>query len=161
MGTTSDPHAHARSDPMSATLKDRVTTIAAVALAGTAQALSAVAKVAGGAASTLQPDGQDRERPARKGQERDAPASRAGTAVAESFDQRGSVGRRTQVAVPEVRHATAAPSHIAEVAGGTVADVVGRIPELSTDELRLLIEHETTHKNRKGVLNAVEQALAP
>jgi hypothetical protein len=146
---------------MSTTLKDRVTSLAAVALSGTAQALSTVAKVAGAAASTLRPDGQTGRTDRADGAPPRPRHSDTGARVAETFLQRGTVKERTQVAVGEVDHVAAAPSHIAEVADGTVADVVAAIPDLSTDELRLLIQHETSHKNRKGVLDAVEEALTP
>jgi hypothetical protein len=81
--------------------------------------------------------------------------------VAASFEERGRVKEPTQVGVPDVTHASAPPSHIAELASGSVAQVVAKVDELSTDELRQLLEHETTTKRRRAILDAVEQALTP
>ncbi len=39
--------------------------------------------------------------------------------------------------------------------------VVAAVDDLSTDELRLLVEYETTHRNRRTVLQAVERVLTP
>lgn len=47
---------------------------------------------------------------------------------------------------------------IAALAERNAADVISAVPALSTQELRLLLEHETAHKNRKTVLQAVEAA---
>jgi hypothetical protein len=79
--------------------------------------------------------------------------------VAESYAARGRVKERTQVDAVDDPRATAPPTHVAEVARGSVASVVEAIDDLSTDQLRLLHEHETSHKNRKGVLEAIERAL--
>jgi hypothetical protein len=47
---------------------------------------------------------------------------------------------------------------IAALAERNAADVIAAVPALSTQELRLLLEHETANKNRKTVLQAVEAA---
>ena len=47
---------------------------------------------------------------------------------------------------------------IAALAERNAADVISAVPGLSTQELRLLLEHETANKNRKTVLQAVEAA---
>ncbi|MDP8978609.1 MAG: hypothetical protein M3N17_08585 [Actinomycetota bacterium] len=47
---------------------------------------------------------------------------------------------------------------IAALAERNAPDVVAVVPDLSTRELRLLLEHETANKNRKTVLRAVEAA---
>ncbi|CAN5241493.1 hypothetical protein BH20ACT9_BH20ACT9_11000 [soil metagenome] len=47
---------------------------------------------------------------------------------------------------------------IAALAERNAADVIAAVPALSTQELRLLLEHETANKNRKTVLHAVEAA---
>lgn len=52
-------------------------------------------------------------------------------------------------------------SYIAELAAKPVGEVVSAIQDLSTDELRSLTEYETSHRNRKGVLQAIEAALTP
>lgn len=52
-------------------------------------------------------------------------------------------------------------THIAELAEGSADEVVRALPGLSTDELRLLYEHESAHQSRPSVLDAVEQALSP
>ncbi len=81
--------------------------------------------------------------------------------IVETFQQRGRVSEPPQVAVPDVTHVAVAPTHIAEVAGGTIAEVTQAIEQLSTDELRQLLEHETANKRRRRVLDAVETALTP
>ena len=58
-------------------------------------------------------------------------------------------------------HVRRSETHIAELAGNTAGDVIAEIDNLSTDELRQLVEYETAHRNRKTVLAAVEKALAP
>jgi hypothetical protein len=52
-------------------------------------------------------------------------------------------------------------SHTAELAEQTVADIVERIPSLSTSELEALYEYEQAHRNRKTVLTTIERSLAP
>lgn len=47
---------------------------------------------------------------------------------------------------------------IAALAERNAADVIAAVPALSTQELQLLLEHETANKNRKTVLQAVEAA---
>jgi hypothetical protein len=136
---------------MSTSIRERARSLAATALTGTAAVLTKVAETAAGAAGALRP-GKDEEA---------APTTDA-TEVAETFEQRGTVKERTQVSIPDgPAHAQVPESHVAEIAEGTVAQVAAAVPELSTDELRLLLEHETTHKNRRGVLDAIEQALTP
>lgn len=58
-------------------------------------------------------------------------------------------------------HVRTHETHIDELAAGTAAEVIDTIPELSTDELRRLYEHESDNKQRKTVLRAVERALEP
>jgi len=52
-------------------------------------------------------------------------------------------------------------SHIAELAGRSVASVVREIQDLSTEELGQLFEYESAHRKRKTVLQAIERATAP
>lgn len=61
----------------------------------------------------------------------------------------------------EQPHVRTSETHIAELADQSAADVIAAVDRLSTDELRLLIEHETSHRNRRTVLQAIEKALAP
>lgn len=61
----------------------------------------------------------------------------------------------------DAARAAVAPTHIAELAQGTVDEIKRAIEGMSTDELRLLHEHESTHRGRKRVLDAVERALTP
>ena len=58
-------------------------------------------------------------------------------------------------------HLRRSESHVEELATQPVADVIRAIDDLSTDELRQLTEYETSHRNRKRVLQAIERALAP
>jgi hypothetical protein len=136
---------------MSPSIREQAESIAATALTGTAAVLTKVAKAASDAAGALRPDADARPAPSTEAED-----------VAKTFEQRGAVKERTQVTVPDVpAHAQVPESHVAEIAAGTVAQVTAAVPDLSTDELRLLLEHETTHKNRKGVLDAIEDALTP
>ena len=65
---------------------------------------------------------------------------------------------------PEVTaevHARKPETHAAELAGKPASDLIRLIDGLSTDELRLLYEHEQSNKRRKTVLAAIERALSP
>lgn len=76
--------------------------------------------------------------------------------------QRAAVRPPPTEPVPDVSpHVRTHETHIEEVAAGTAAEVIQTIPELSTDELRRLYEHESDNKQRKTVLQAVERALSP
>ena len=61
----------------------------------------------------------------------------------------------------ETPHVRTSASHIEDLAAKPVSQVVAAVSDLSTDELRLLTEHELAHKNRRTVLTAIEKALAP
>lgn len=61
----------------------------------------------------------------------------------------------------ESPHVRRAESHVEELATRPVAEVIRAIDDLSTDELRQLTEYETSHRNRRRVLQAIERALAP
>lgn len=58
-------------------------------------------------------------------------------------------------------HQRRAPSHVHELVGMAAPDVIAALERLSTDELRLVYEHEQNGRSRKTVLKAVERALAP
>lgn len=58
-------------------------------------------------------------------------------------------------------HVRTHETHVEELAARSAADVVAAIPELSTDELGRLYEHESANKKRKTVLQAIERAADP
>ncbi|HWB71860.1 MAG TPA: hypothetical protein VG452_06560 [Egibacteraceae bacterium] len=85
---------------------------------------------------------------------------------AESLQRATDVDTRVEtpptVPAPEGPDRVRSPeTHIAELAEGSADEVVRALPGLSTDELRLLYEHETSHQSRPSVLDAVERALSP
>jgi hypothetical protein len=55
-------------------------------------------------------------------------------------------------------HARTSMTHAAELADRPAAEVIAAVNDLSTDELRLLLEHEESHKRRKSVIDAIERA---
>lgn len=61
----------------------------------------------------------------------------------------------------ETPHLRSSDSHIEELGMQSASAVVAAVEDLSTDELRLLTEYETAHRNRKSVLKAIERALLP
>lgn len=61
----------------------------------------------------------------------------------------------------EESHRRTSESHTEELAQRPAAEVIRAIRELSTDELEALYDYETSHRNRKSVLAAIERALAP
>lgn len=80
------------------------------------------------------------------------------TEAAETADVR----EPTSIPAPEgPSHVRTHETHLEELATRSAADVVAAIPELSTDELRRLYEHESANKKRKTVLQAVERAAEP
>jgi hypothetical protein len=144
-------------------IPDKAKGAAASGLSAVAKVLRAGADTVGGVATLLKPGADPSEHPERPEEAVDEAqeAERAQQSEDAPVDVRGEVKEREHVPVPGVDHASKPKSHAAENARGTVADVVKRIPELSTDELRLLLEHESSTKKRKGVLDAIEQALTP
>jgi hypothetical protein len=150
-----------------ANIPDKAKSAAASGLSGVAKVLRTGADAVGGVATILKPGVDPEQAPDDKPEQAVEAAkeqeSGGGTTTAEDVADAipGEVKERTTADVPEVSHASVPSSHAAEHAAGTVADVVARIPELSTDELRLLHEHESSAKQRKGVLDAIEQALVP
>jgi hypothetical protein len=63
---------------------------------------------------------------------------------------------------PEVpEHARAYETHLEELADMTAAEIIDKVPSLSTDELRRLWEHESANKKRKTVLQAIEAQGGP
>lgn len=61
----------------------------------------------------------------------------------------------------EESHRRTSESHTEELAQRPAAQVIRAIRDLSTDELEALYDYETSHRNRKSVLAAIERALAP
>lgn len=75
---------------------------------------------------------------------------------------RGAVRTPPTEHVPQVpTHTRTYETHVEELAAGTAAEVLAVIPELSTDELGRLYEHELANKKRKTVLASVERATDP
>jgi outer membrane biosynthesis protein TonB len=63
--------------------------------------------------------------------------------------------------VGEDAHPRSPEDHIAELAARPAPQVIAAINDLSTDDLRLLTEHESANKRRKTVLAAIERATRP
>jgi hypothetical protein len=141
------------------------------ALSGTAQALSIASKLLDATAKSLRTsDGaSDGARsPAPKPRPRPRPASEpVGTeaVIAEVAPDPTELGRVIEPPptplLDDTPHLRTSESHIEELAAQPAASVVKAVADLSTDELRLLTEHELAHKNRRTVLTAIEKALAP
>jgi hypothetical protein len=142
-------------------------TTAGTVLAGTAWVLSTAARTLGTAAQAIRPepsggeaddwgtDGWTSAEPAGDGQ----PGGVA-EEIREVYEARGRVVEPAAVPVPDPEPAAVPETHVAELAGRPAAEVVRAIENLSTDELRRLLEHESAHKRRKSVLAAIEKAGA-
>lgn len=85
------------------------------------------------------------------------------TAPPEPADLRpGRVSAPPVEPVPMVdQHARTYETHAAELADTPAAQLVRKVRELSTDELRALYEHEQANKKRKSVLKEIEAQLTP
>lgn len=130
---------------------------ASTALAAAAKALAVGSRLADQVAGRVRPDtspaGDDGR--AEAAQEQPAPSPDREAA-------RGAVRTLPTEPVPEVpTHARTYETHVGELAAGTAAQVLAVIPELSTDELGRLYEHESANKKRKTVLTAIERAADP
>lgn len=80
---------------------------------------------------------------------------------AEDMEQ-GAVLQAPTAPVPMVeQHVRTFETHAAELAAKSAGDVINAIATLSTDDLRLLYEHEQGDKKRKSVLKAIEAQLTP
>ena len=129
------------------------TTVGTV-IAGGAQALSVASKLLDATARALRPDSDG----ATLTNAPDEPLPRPTQPVAE----RGRVIEPDPTPMlDETPHVRTSASHIEDIAAKPVGQVVAAVADLSTDELRLLTEHELAHKNRRTVLTAIEKALAP
>lgn len=120
-----------------------VRTLAAAALVGTGWALTRVARGVRQAADVVKPE--------------------PGGPVADD-EARPVVQEPPSVAVPyedSPAHVRVPETHVDELAAKPAADVIKAVDRLSTDELSRLYEHEQTHKKRKTVLAAIEEALSP
>lgn len=80
-------------------------------------------------------------------------------------DRQTEAAARATVTEPPTEPSPAGPSHvrtsethIEELASGTASEVIAAIPDLSTEELGRLHEHESANKSRKTVLAAIERA---
>ncbi|HVM13746.1 MAG TPA: hypothetical protein VM287_05380, partial [Egibacteraceae bacterium] len=80
-------------------------------------------------------------------------------------DRQTDAAARATVTEPPTEPSPAGPSHVRtsethveELASGTASEVIAAIPDLSTEELGRLHEHESANKNRKTVLAAIERA---
>lgn len=148
-----------------------VRTALGTALAGTAKVLSLSSKVLDATARTLRPDsGGAEDSPVQRPPGRravEAPGDADSTAevidqVADAAAERGRVVEASATPrLDDTPHVRTSESHIEELASKPATEVISAVSGLSTDELRLLIEHETAHKNRTTVLAAIERALAP
>lgn len=130
---------------------------ASTALAAAAKAMAVGSRLADQVAGRVRPDpppaGGDGR--ARAGQEGPTPTPDRAAA-------RGAVRTPPTEPVPQVpTRARTDETHVEELAAGTAAEVLAVIPELSTDELGRLYEHEAANKNRKTVLAGVERATDP
>lgn len=139
---------------------------AGVALSVVAKTLSVGSWVTGRVARLLRPappspasdGGAGQEDPAQDVAE-GAGQKAAGEAAAESL---GTVRLPPTEPVPDVpTHVRTTETHIEGLAALTAAEVVAEVPNLSTDELGRLYEHESTHKKRTTVLKAIERAADP
>lgn len=141
------------------------------ALSGSAQVLSVASKVLDTTAKTLRPSAPTPQAPERvtspKRPLRAAPSEPIGTeaVIADVIDDPTKLGRIVEPpptpVLDETPHLRTAESHIEELALKPANQVVAAVNSLSTDELRLLTEYETSHKNRSTVLTAIEKAVAP
>lgn len=141
------------------------------ALAGGAQVLSVASKLMETTAKTLRPSPSSPPSPREEDSRRKAVATppRDASSTAEVIEaveeQVPQVGRTVEPAgtpmLDETPHVRTSASHVEELADQSAADVIAAVADLSTDELRLLTEHELAHKNRKTVLTAIEKALTP
>ena len=76
--------------------------------------------------------------------------------------EQGAVLQAPTEPVPMVdQHRRTFETHAAELAERSAGDVINAVASLSTDDLRLLYEHEQANKKRKTVLKAIEAQLAP
>jgi hypothetical protein len=141
---------------------------AGTVLAGGAQVLSAASKLMESTARTLHPSPTPpRESDSRRPGVVTPPSDAAGTADVLEASQEQAPQRGRIVTPPptpvldETPHVRTSETHVEELADMAANEVIAAVAELSTDELRLLTEHELAHKNRKTVLTAIEKALTP
>lgn len=143
---------------------------AATALSAVAAGLSVGSRLTDRAARLLRPEPPGSDGPADDGRTRGGrPALGARRqARTDSAEGRAAAARRGAVRepptepVPDVdSHQRTHETHVEELAARTAAEVVAVVPELSTDELGRLYEHEAANKKRKTVLTAIERAADP
>jgi hypothetical protein len=141
---------------------------AGTVLAGGATVLSAASKLMESTARTVRPSpSSPRESDSRRPGVVTPPGDASGTAEVVKASQEQAPQRGRIVTAPptpmldETPHVRTSETHVAELADMAASEVIAAVTELSTDELRLLTEHELAHKNRKTVLTAIENALTP
>lgn len=127
----------------------RVRGVASTVLSGTASVLGVAAAGVERAAQAMRPaDGHGRDGPTTTAED-----------IAEAYDARGRVRQPSTETIPRVPvRESSPPTHVAEIAERPAGEVTAAVTDLSTDELRLLLEHERANKNRKTVIAAIERA---
>lgn len=139
-------------------------------LTGSAQALSLASKLLDATAKSLRTsDGRSNGSSAPTPRPRPVaePSEPVGTeaVIAETAPDPVRLGRVVEAPgtplLDDTPHVRTSESHIEELAAKPATAVVRAVADLSTDELRLLTEYETAHKNRSTVLAAIEKALTP
>jgi hypothetical protein len=137
------------------------------ALSVSAKALSVAARITSEVAKRARPGrGRGSEQPSRPAtteQRPSTPAEVTPEQLAKPLPETdATVSPPPTEPVPDApSHVRTAETHAAELAAKGAAEVIEAVAELSTDELRQLFEHESTHKKRKTVLKAIEDALTP
>lgn len=142
---------------------------AASVLSAAAAGLSVGSRVTSRIASLVRP-GPHRSptQPRAIREEPRAHAARSRDTAGDGGDPGDGASRGGVVRVPDTEPVPEAPSHVRthethveELAARAAAEVIAVVPELSTDELGRLYEHEAANKKRKTVLAAVERAADP
>ncbi len=149
-------------------------TVVSGTLGGAAQVLSLTAKLLDASARALRPPATPPDTQAMTAPPGVTPPAATMTEAASTAEvieavereipasQLGTVQEPTRTPIlDDSPHLRTFESHIEELASKPAAQVIAGIDSLSTDELRLLTEYETTHRNRKSVLAAIERAALP
>jgi hypothetical protein len=125
---------------------------ASTALNGAALVLAGTAKVVEVAAHQVRPRPGAPTAPART-TAGEAPPRFEPTVVGPAPSEPPPAPERSPVMRPDA-------SRVEELAERPAAQIIDQIDDLSTEELRLLLDHEQAHKRRKTVLRAIESAAA-
>ena len=128
------------------------------ALSGAAKVLGVGSKLLETTAKSLRP----RTAPDIPARQQDTPAVDRPTVIRLDDDRRGRIVEPDPTPLlDEQPHLRTSESHISELASKSAGEVIAAVGGLSTDELRLLIEYEQSHRNRRTVMAAIEKAVAP